>query len=254
MDIQQEIQLQLNNIEKTHNVTILHAVESGSRAWGFPSPDSDFDVRFIYAHSKDWYIQLQEKRDVIELPINEELDISGWDLRKALNLTNKGNAVVQEWLISPIVYQTHPSTKQLQTLADNAFNPIATFHHYLSTAKNAYSDINTGQQIKLKRFFYFARAVLSALWIAQKHTMPSIVFAELLDDLPIEDSVREKVTVLITTKATAVESTVITIDNSIIDFFNSVYESLLDVHPIANDNKRAATDTDFLNLLNENFL
>ena len=192
MDIQQEIKQQLKNIEQNQNITILHAIESGSRAWGFPSPDSDFDVRFIYAHPKDWYLQLEAKRDVIELPINEILDISGWDLRKTLNLANKGNAVVQEWLISPIVYQTHASTSQLQKMVLGAFNPIAIFHHYLSTAKNAFADINTGKQIKLKRFFYFARAVLSAQWIAQKQTMPSIVFAELLRDLFIDNAMREK--------------------------------------------------------------
>ena len=93
-DIVAEVSQHLAEIEKEHQVTIIQAIESGSRAWGFPSPDSDYDVRFVYSHSKDWYLQLTEERDVIELPINDELDIAGWDVRKAFNLANKGNAVI----------------------------------------------------------------------------------------------------------------------------------------------------------------
>ena len=77
---------QLQQLEKTEGITILHAVESGSRAWGFPSPDSDYDVRFIYIRSCEAYLRLEKRRDVLELPIDEELDISGWDLDKALRL------------------------------------------------------------------------------------------------------------------------------------------------------------------------
>jgi len=161
----------LVKIEQEHDVVILQAIESGSRAWGFPSPDSDYDVRFIYAHPKDWYLQLIEEQDVIELPINDELDIAGWDLRKALNLANKGNAVVQEWMISPIVYQQSGSYAGMSKLIENAFNPIATYHHYRSMAKKAYADIEQSEQKKLKRFFYFARATLSAQWIVEKQTM-----------------------------------------------------------------------------------
>jgi len=158
------------------------------RAWGFPSPDSDYDVRFIYAHPKDWYLQLNEQRDVIELPINDELDIAGWDLRKALNLANKGNAVVQEWMISPIVYQQSSLYTSLYEHVSKAFNPVATYHHYRSMAKKAYQDIEQSEQKKLKRFFYFARATFSAAWIVKNQTMPSIVFDELIDDL-IDSSV-----------------------------------------------------------------
>ena len=163
-----EIVEHLTKIEEEYDVIVLQAIESGSRAWGFPSPDSDYDVRFIYAHPKDWYLQLSEERDVIELPINDELDIAGWDLRKALNLANKGNAVVQEWMISPIVYQQSASYASLSALIGSAFNPIATYHHYRSMAKKAYADIEQSEQKKLKRFFYFARATLSAKWIVKK--------------------------------------------------------------------------------------
>ena len=120
-----EVKTHLTEIENQHDVIILQAIESGSRAWGFPSPDSDYDVRFIYSHPKDWYVQLNDQRDVIELPINDELDISGWDVRKAFNLANKGNAVAQEWMISPIVYRQHDCYAQLSKLISYAFNPVA---------------------------------------------------------------------------------------------------------------------------------
>ena len=99
---------QLQQLEKTEGITILHAVESGSRAWGFPSPDSDYDVRFIYVRSCEAYMRLEKRRDVLELPIDEELDISGWDLDKALRLLHGSNPTLFEWCQSPIVYKTTP--------------------------------------------------------------------------------------------------------------------------------------------------
>ena len=93
-EIENVIKTKLSNLEDTHGIRILFACESGSRGWGFPSLDSDYDVRFIYANSEDWYLSIDEKRDVIELPVNSDLDINGWDLRKALRLLKKGNATL----------------------------------------------------------------------------------------------------------------------------------------------------------------
>lgn len=106
------IQKELAQIEQTQNVRILLAVESGSRAWGFASPDSDYDVRFIYVHPKDAYLRLQKHRDVIELPINDALDINGWDLTKTLRLLHKSNPTLFEWGASPIVYLGQHRTKK----------------------------------------------------------------------------------------------------------------------------------------------
>lgn len=92
----------LQQIEKQENVRILHAVESGSRAWGFESPDSDFDVRFIYVRPRDYYLKLEQTRDVLEFPINDLLDVNGWDLQKALRLLHRSNPSVFEWFKSPI--------------------------------------------------------------------------------------------------------------------------------------------------------
>ena len=104
--ILQEILVRLNAVEKDEGVKILYACESGSRAWGFPSRDSDYDVRFVYVHPAEWYlsIDLEKKRDVIERPITDQIDLNGWDLRKALGLYRKSNPPLLEWLNSPIVY------------------------------------------------------------------------------------------------------------------------------------------------------
>jgi len=107
--VRRDVQTRLGEIETRENIRILAAVESGSRAWGFHSPDSDYDVRFVYARPLDWHFRLGKKRDVIECPINAELDISGWELSKSLQLAVKSNAVIAEWLQSPIVYRQVPS-------------------------------------------------------------------------------------------------------------------------------------------------
>jgi len=98
------IMSELRSIETREDVRILFAIESGSRAWGFASPDSDFDVRFVYVRRQDWYLSLTPGRDVIELPLVGDDDINGWDIRKALNLALKPNPVLLEWLSSPVQY------------------------------------------------------------------------------------------------------------------------------------------------------
>jgi len=104
-DVKQQIETELQRIEQEEGVKIIYACESGSRAWGFPSKDSDYDVRFIYIRPVEWYLSIFEKRDVIERPIiSDMLDINGWDLKKALNLFRKSNPPLLEWLQSPIVY------------------------------------------------------------------------------------------------------------------------------------------------------
>ena len=216
----------LNKIEKENNVVILQAIESGSRAWGFPSPDSDYDVRFIYAHQKDWYLQLNEERDVIELPINDELDISGWDLRKALSLANKGNAVIQEWMISPIVYRQSDSYTKLHELIGPAFNPIATYHHYRSMSKRAFFDIENSNEKKLKRFFYFARATLSAKWVLEKQSMPSIVFSDLVHSLISDTKTINEIEGLVKQKAKESEQSLLEVPSAIYHEFVGIFETL----------------------------
>ena len=98
----------LDEIEKRENIKILHCIESGSRAWGFASPDSDYDVRFIYVRPKEFYLRLDKTRDVIEWQLDDTLDINGWDLQKPLRLLHSSTPTLFEWNNSPIVYKTMP--------------------------------------------------------------------------------------------------------------------------------------------------
>lgn len=142
------IRARLLEIEAWSEVRVLFACESGSRAWGFPSKDSDYDVRFLYLHPIDWYLSIEERRDVIELPIDEQLDINGWDLRKALKLFRKSNLLLYEWLGSPIVYTEPFSTAaRLRELAGVYYSPAACIYHYLHMAQENYREYLKGEQV-----------------------------------------------------------------------------------------------------------
>ncbi|NJJ40549.1 nucleotidyltransferase domain-containing protein [Paenibacillus apii] len=180
----QHILTVLERIEREENVRILYACESGSRAWGFPSKDSDYDVRFIYVRPVDWYLSIFEKRDVIERPISDMLDINGWDLRKALNLFRKSNPPLLEWLQSPIVYrENHGITEQIRGIASLTFSPKSCIHHYLHMAKGNYRDYLQGDQVKIKKYFYVLRPILACEWIEKYVTMPPIEFNRLAQEL-----------------------------------------------------------------------
>lgn len=135
IDMKEEIIAVLRDIENQHGIKIVYACESGSRAWGFPSTDSDFDVRFIYIHPPEWYLSVETQPDFIELPIHGLLDINGWDMKKALLHIRKSNPVVDEWLNSPIVYrENEPAANEMRELACLCFNPVHAMHHYLHIA------------------------------------------------------------------------------------------------------------------------
>jgi len=148
------IKEKLIEIEKRENIRILHCVESGSRAWGFPSPDSDYDVRFIYVRPKEYYLRLDKTRDVIEWQLDETLDINGWDLQKMLRLLHGSNPTVFEWKNSPIVYKTSDEWKSISSVIDDYFNAKSGIYHYLSMAKTNYRDYLKGDVVRLKKYFY----------------------------------------------------------------------------------------------------
>jgi predicted nucleotidyltransferase len=187
------IDTRLATIANEHQVNIVYACESGSRAWGFPSPDSDYDVRFIYAHPWTWYLTLEEGDDVIDLPIEDSpaglLDLGGWDLRKTLRLLRKSNPVIWEWLQSPICYQAESTGhfRDLRGVFDPFYSPISACHHYLSICRNTMERELNGGHVKIKKYFYMLRPLLAAAWIEHYHTVPPMEMApllRLLDDQP----------------------------------------------------------------------
>ncbi len=178
--MKQDIETELKAIEIKHSVRVLFACESGSRAWGFASPDSDYDVRFIYTQPKEHYLSIRERRDVIELPVNEILDVTGWDIRKALQLFLKSNGPLYEWLQSPIIYKEATDfAGELRRLMPAYFSLRAGCHHYLSMTRNTFEYDLQGEQVKLKKYFYALRPALACRWILQKKTVPPMEFQKL---------------------------------------------------------------------------
>jgi predicted nucleotidyltransferase len=183
-----EVQRRLDAIERGEGCRILFAVESGSRAWGFPSPDSDYDVRFVYARPADWYLSVYPGRDVIETAIEDDMDVNGWDLRKALHLVLKSNAVISEWMESPIVYRRDAAAlRQLRAFADRMLNPRALAYHYLHLARRQVAVKLSRERIALKRYFYALRPALALRFLRlQGRKRPPMHLAALIDgtDLP----------------------------------------------------------------------
>lgn len=171
----------LNEIEARENVKILHCAESGSRAWGFASPDSDFDVRFIYVRPKEFYLRLEKTRDVIEWQLDETLDINGWDLQKALRLLHSSNPTLFEWNSSPIVYRTTDKWQGISSVINEYFVAKSGLYHYLSTAKKNYRIYLQNETVKLKKYFYVLRPLLACKWIIARGTPPPMPFSQLAD-------------------------------------------------------------------------
>jgi predicted nucleotidyltransferase len=165
----------------------LYAVESGSRAWGFASRDSDWDVSFIYIRRPAWYLSVQRRRDVLEYPLDGSLDVSGWDLQKALRLFAKSNPPLLEWLRSPIVYrQASDLVEALRTLSAKYFSSRSCMHHYFHMAEGNYREYLQGDPVRVKKYFYVLRPVLACKWIAAHGSMPPMEFAMLVEDqLPL---------------------------------------------------------------------
>ncbi|MFK7031329.1 nucleotidyltransferase domain-containing protein [Flavobacterium oreochromis] len=217
--MQTNILNQLKTIERQKGVAILYAVESGSRAWGFASPDSDYDIRFIYKHDLEYYLSLWDKPDTIEFMTTDNLDGSGWDLRKTVKLLAKSNAPLLEWLYSPVVYYEKPEViEHLRTLATQCFSPIACTHHYIGTTKT-FMPACQQEQVKLKSYFYALRSTLAAQWILECDSIPPVAFSDLLPLAPA--SLQDKIQELLIIKATQDETYLHPKESLITDFLES---------------------------------
>lgn len=204
------ITAELAKIEQEHDVAIIYACESGSRAWDFASKDSDYDVRFIYVHPPDWYISIYEKRDVIELPIEDDLDINGWDIRKVLKLLRKSNSPLLEWLSSPIVYKrSAKALAPLLDLAEKSFLQETSCHHYLSLARNSLEKIGKSTQARAKTYLYALRPLLCCKWIIKYKERPPMKIGDLLDGLSPAGDARSAIEEILKVKKAGHEKDVI---------------------------------------------
>lgn len=199
------IRMKLKEIEEKEQVKILHAVESGSRAWGFASPDSDYDVRFIYVRPMEYYLRLEAKKDFIDWELDETLDINGWDLMKALQHFHKSNATLFEWANSPVVYDTTPMWRQIAETASGYFSCKSAMYHYYGTANKNYHEYLTEDMVKYKKYFYVLRPILACKWIEERKCPPPVLFQTLVDEV-LEDSMKPQIDALVKKKMEMVES------------------------------------------------
>jgi predicted nucleotidyltransferase len=197
-----EILDRLTDIERSEDVRIVFACESGSRAWGFASTDSDYDVRFVYVRRREAYLGLDDPRDVIERPIEGLLDINGWDLRKALRQFRKSNPVMTEWLDSPIVYsESGTIAERIRELVPALFRPTAAYHHYMSMAKSNFRVAHKGDEIALKKYFYILRPLFAVMWIEQGHGPVPMEFRKLMDRVELPPELRSEIETLLERKS-----------------------------------------------------
>lgn len=199
------VNLKLDEIEKKENVKILHAVESGSRAWGFASPDSDYDIRFIYVHQKEYYLRLEDTKDFIDWELDETLDINGWDLNKTLRLFHKSNATLFEWANSPIVYRTTPEWKEIYDIAEKYFSSKAVMYHYYGTASSNFHEFLQEDYVKYKKYFYVIRPLLACKWIEEKECPPPVLFETLMNTM-LDSKMKDVIDELLEIKVTMRES------------------------------------------------
>lgn len=230
--MRQEIINKLNDIEKKEHVKIIYAVESGSRAWGFESVDSDYDVRFIYVREKEDYLCLDEKSDVIELPIDEVFDISGWDVKKALRLLYKSNPSLLEWFASPIVYKETKEASYIKEVIPFYFSSKKLYCHYKRMARTHLKYVNK-EMVPVKKYLYILRCILSSQYILEYKKQPPIEIGRLIEYV-LPEELKEDMNKLLVVKKSGDEKLYVNHMSSLDEF---IMNSLKEDMPFIEDRK-----------------
>ena len=217
---------EIRRAEEKYGITVLYACETGSRAWGFPSPDSDYDIRLIYKHNIDWYLCLSKGKDNIEYMSDDKaIDLTGWDIRKSLKLLWKSNGSLLERIQSPVVYTEKEGFIDCYLeLAKRCYSPIATMHHYLNMAGKSYEEVKGKDEARLKRLFYALRGSMACKWIMDRDEMPPILFTKMVEELDLDSKLKEKIYSLIELKSTKNESYIHEKEEMILNFIDSTLE------------------------------
>lgn len=199
--MRERVRTVLRQIEVEKEVCVLFACESGSRGWGFASEDSDYDVRFIYVHKPQWYLRVESPRDVIEKPIDAELDVCGWELRKALGLLKRANPTLIDWLDSPVIYrQDDEVMARINALSKRFFSPERARWHYRAMAHKNFHHYLQGDQVRLKKYFYVLRPLLAVRWIEAGKGAPPMRFEQLLRGTVTEGPLLQDIAELLAAK------------------------------------------------------
>ena len=197
----QEIESRLRQLEQQEKVCSFYACEAGSRAWGFPSADSDYDVRFLYIHPKNWYLSIDDKRDVIERKNSDLIDISGWDIRKALKLLRKSNPPLLEWLKSPIVNQQRLDiVEKIRILIPEYYSSKSCLYHYLHMAEGNFREYLKAEIVWVKKYFYVLRPILACKWIEAGYGVVPMEFEILINRLVGGDELKDAINELLRRK------------------------------------------------------
>lgn len=249
-NIRTEILTRIKNAEAEHNVKVLYAIESGSRAWGFASPNSDYDVRFVYVHPKEWYltIDVEDKRDVIEYPIVDEIDINGWDLRKALKLLWRSNPAIVEWRQSPIVYiDDGVFAEAARKLIAQVYSIEKGVYHYRSMAKTNYRGYLKEEIVPIKKYFYVLRPLLSIMWLEQYKQPAPMEFHRLRKLIQHNEVINHEISLLLQRKKISQEKEIAPAIKALNDFIESELARLETLNVDQEDDERS------INGLNELF-
>jgi len=195
-----QIMQSLETVAREEGVRILYACESGSRAWGFASADSDYDVRFLYARPAREYLRLTPPPDTLEQPILGDLDLAGWDIFKACRLLRKSNPPLLEWLGSPILYREEPAAARLREIGRGHFSRRAGAEHYLSMANMNHRSCVGLARVVRKKYLYVLRPLTCARWLAERETFPPTAFEEVLAGVDLPADVRAEAARLVADK------------------------------------------------------
>lgn len=242
-EIRTQISNHLREIEEQYNVKILFAVESGSRAWGFASKDSDWDVRFIYVHEPEWYFHIEEQKDTIEQMFPDEVDASGWDLKKALRLFKRSNPSFFEWIHSPIIYEMDETfIDEIKKMEDEYFDADKAMFHYNHIYKKHNDRYITENGLPLKRFLYYLRGILVCKWLTDKGTVPPVRFSELVDTTIEDENIKKKIEHLLEQKKQSKEHNLEPVDEELFswaenwaEYYNQKVEKLRPEKKISSD-------------------
>ena len=219
METEKYIYQCLQQIEKENDVRILLAVESGSRAWGFASKDSDWDVRYVYVHRPEWYFHIEEQRDVIENMFENDIDAVGWDLKKSLSQLKRSNPAFMEWIKSPIIYKSDTRfMDDLNELIPKCYNPIKAMYHYQKIYIKHDERYLQKQGYPMKRFLYYLRGVLACQWIERYKSIPPVRFNELYEEIVSDQEIRQEIDKLIEYKTTSKEMDMSEVPFKLVDY------------------------------------
>jgi len=213
----------LRDVERKYDVKILLAVESGSRAWGFESKNSDWDVRFIYIHKPQWYFKVDEQRDVIEHMYPDDVDLVGWELRKALSLLKRSNPSLLEWFNSPTVYLADETfVRRIREVERQFFDPVKSMYHYNHIYNKHNERYLQHKGYPAKRFLYYLRGILACKWIENNKTLPPVPFKQLVEATVKDKTMLDKINELILMKKSERECDMMTVDNSLVEYARSM--------------------------------